>query len=101
MRPQLTVRSKRKLCGRILPSTNFMKYWVYIIKDRKNNELYYGYTNDLERRLKEHKVDRRWKFIGCEGYASELDARNRERKLKQYGQSRTHLKNRLKRSLES
>ena len=51
--------------------------------------------------MKEHDIDNKWKFIGCEGYAAELDARDRERKLKQYGQSRTHLKKRLKRSLES
>ena len=78
-----------------------MMYCVYILKHRKSGELYYGYTNNLERRMKEHDIDNKWKFIGCEGYAAELDARDRERKLKQYGQSRTHLKKRLKRSLES
>ncbi|MEW6170104.1 MAG: GIY-YIG nuclease family protein [Candidatus Omnitrophota bacterium] len=77
-----------------------MIYWVYILKDRDNDELYYGYTNNLERRLKEHDVEKKWKFIACEGFASELDARDRERKLKHYGQARAHLKNRLKRSLE-
>jgi len=75
-------------------------YWVYLLKDKMNGEIYYGYTNNLERRLKEHDVENKWKFIACEGYASELDARNRGRKLKQYGQARTHLKKRLKRSLE-
>lgn len=77
-----------------------MMHWVYILKNRKDGKLYYGYTNNLERRLKEHDVDNKWKFIGCEGYASALDARERERKLKHYGQARTHLKNRLRRSLE-
>ena len=61
----------------------------------------YGYTNNLERRLKERDIDNKWKFIVCEGYAVEFDARERERKLKHYGQSRTHLKKRLKKSLES
>jgi len=75
-------------------------YWIYILKNRKDNSLYYGYTNNLKRRLIEHDIDKIWKFIGCEGYASELDARERERKLKHYGQARTHLKNRLKRSFE-
>ena len=78
-----------------------MIHWVYVLKNSKDDELYYGYTNNLERRLKEHDVDKKWKFIGCEGYTSELDARERERKLKHYGQTRTHLKSRLKRSLES
>jgi predicted GIY-YIG superfamily endonuclease len=76
-------------------------YWTYVLKNKINGEFYYGYTNNLERRLKEHDIEKVWKFIGCEGYASELDARERERKLKHYGQARTHLKNRLKKSLES
>ena len=71
-----------------------------MLKNRVNKELYYGYTNNLERRLKEHEIENGWKFIGCEGYAAELDARERERKLKHYGQTRTHLKNRLRKSLE-
>jgi len=75
-------------------------YWIYVLKNRINCELYYGYTNNLERRLKEHKVENKWEFIGCEGYASELDGRERESKLKHYGQAGVQLKNRLKRSLE-
>jgi predicted GIY-YIG superfamily endonuclease len=71
-----------------------------VLKNRKNGEIYYGYTDNLERRLKEHDIENKWKFIGCEGYASELDASDRERKLKHYGQARTHLRNRLERSLE-
>jgi len=74
--------------------------WVYVLKNRKNGEFYYGYTDNLERRLAEHDIEHTWKFIGCEGYVSEFDARERERKLKYYGQARTHLKNRLKRSVE-
>ncbi|MDP2939254.1 MAG: GIY-YIG nuclease family protein [Candidatus Omnitrophota bacterium] len=60
-------------------------YWIYVLKDRNTSESYYGYTNNLERRLKEHDIDNKWKFIGCEGCASELDARERENKLKHYG----------------
>jgi len=78
-----------------------MMHWVYVLKDINNGEPYYGYTNNLERRLKERNIKNRWRFIGCEGYASEADARERERKLKHYGQARAHLKHRLKRSLES
>ena len=75
-------------------------FWVYIIKNQ-NDDLYFGYTNNLERRLNEHnKSNFRWKIVGCEGYLSELDARERERKLKHYGQARSHLKNRMKRSLK-
>ncbi|MBM3248425.1 MAG: hypothetical protein FJZ10_03260 [Candidatus Omnitrophica bacterium] len=75
-------------------------FWIYILKNKIDGEPYYGYTDNLERRLKEHDIDKKWKFIACEGYASELDARERERKLKHYGQARTHLKNRLRRSFQ-
>ena len=75
-------------------------YWVYILKNRDNGELYYGYTNNIERRIEEHGRSNQCELIGCEGYRSELDARGRERKLKHYGQTRAHLKSRLKRSLE-
>lgn len=73
-----------------------MIYWVYVLKHRGSGKIYYGNTNDLRRRLKEHGD--RWKMIGCEGYAAEGDARERERMLKHYGQSRAHLKKRLRRS---
>lgn len=76
-------------------------HFVYVLKNEENNEIYFGYTNNLERRLHEHNIDGKWKLVYYEGYLSELDARERERKLKNYGQSRTHLKNRLKRSLLS
>ncbi len=75
-------------------------YFVYLLKNEQTEELYYGYTNNLERRLKEHNVIDRWKLIYYEGYISELDARHRELKLKNYGQAGTHLKNRLKESLQ-
>jgi predicted GIY-YIG superfamily endonuclease len=43
-----------------------MIYWTYVLKSRNNDELYYGYTNNLERRLKEHDIENKWEFIGCE-----------------------------------
>ena len=57
-------------------------YWIYVLRNRKDGELYYGYTNKLERRLKEHDVDNEWKFIGCEGYASELNAGGKRKEIK-------------------
>ena len=75
-------------------------YYVYLLRNKNTQELYFGYTNDLERRIKEHSNENKWKLIYYESYLSELDARERERKLKYYGQTRTHLKNRLKNSLK-
>lgn len=54
-------------------------YWVYILKNRDSNDFYYGYTNDLERRIEEHTRANSWELVGCEGYKSELDAREREK----------------------
>jgi len=73
-------------------------YYVYVLKNKINQELYFGYTNNLERRIKEHSQAN--KLVYYEAYLSEKDARNREMKLKDYGQSRAHLKGRLKESLE-
>ena len=80
-------------------------FYVYVLIDQEG-ELYFGSTNNLKRRFKEHnseKVDstkgRSWKLLYYEAYFSEQDARARESKLKQFGQSVKHLKNRLKHSI--
>jgi putative endonuclease len=75
-------------------------YFIYILKDKQTSELYYGYTSNLERRLEEHGTNGKWKLVYYEAYASENDARAREGKLKHYGQSRNHLKDRIKKSLQ-
>jgi predicted GIY-YIG superfamily endonuclease len=70
-----------------------------MLKDTITNELYYGYTNNLDRRVTEHNEKQNWELVYYEAYKSELDARNRERKLKHYAQALTALKGRLKESL--
>ena len=74
-------------------------HFVYILKNILTKKLYYGYTNNLERRLSEHNKNGGWEIIYYEAYKSELDARNRERKLKYYAQALTALKSRIKNSL--
>ena len=75
-------------------------YYVYVLLNKNTKELYYGYTNDLKRRLNEHNIIKNeWKLVYYEAYINESDARGRERKLKHYGQSRNYLKKRIKKSL--
>lgn len=80
---------------------------VYIIQSNKTQDLYFGITTDLERRLQEHnqsKVEstrfgRPWEYVYIESYRSEQDAKDREEKLKHYGNARTYIKRRIKHSL--
>jgi putative endonuclease len=74
-------------------------YYVYLIKNNRDGETYIGYTNDLKKRLKEHK-DKKPELIYYEAYKSEKDARIREMKLKQRGQTVRRLKEKLKNSLK-
>jgi putative endonuclease len=71
--------------------TNF--YFVYILASRRNGTLYVGVTNDLIRRIGEHKsklvpgFTRKYrvdKLVYFEEYASILEARARERALKRW-----------------
>lgn len=78
----------------------YSMYYVYLIKVEKPRRIYYtGYTNNLRRRLKEHNK-KKPKLIYYEAYVSEKDAKARERKLKQRGQTIRRLKERLKDSLQ-
>ncbi len=73
-------------------------FYVYLIRNKATKETYIGYTNDLRRRFKEH-LDKNSELIYYEAYKSSLDARRRELKLKQRGQSVHRLKQRLSESL--
>ncbi len=73
-------------------------YYVYLIRNSKTGKTYIGSTNDLKRRMKEH-VDRKPELIYYEAYRNEKDAREREGKLKQRGQTVRRLKERLRYSL--
>lgn len=80
-------------------------YYVYLLKNESNG-FYYGCTSDLKKRLREHNINKvfstqkhQWKVIYYEAYSSQKDAFFREKQLKQFGQSLSHLKRRLKHSL--
>ncbi len=72
-------------------------YYVYLIQNKTTKEIYIGYTNDLKRRFKEHE-NKKPELIYYEAYKSEKDARSREIKLKQHGQTKRRLKERLQHS---
>lgn len=73
-------------------------YYVYLIINSETAKTYIGYTKDLRQRFREHK-NKNPELIYYEAYKSEKDARAREYKLKQRGQTVRRLKERLKDSL--
>ncbi len=76
-------------------------YYVYILKHPTEDRIYIGFSTDLRSRMQDHKsVHRDWKLAYYEAYASELDARERERRLKDYGNVKRLLKKRIMRSLQ-
>ena len=82
-------------------------YYVYFLKDLNSEWIYIGYTSDLRRRLKEHKLGKTFttkrfssiELVYYEAFKSAEDAQERERKLKQYGNSLGILKKRISKSL--
>lgn len=70
-----------------------MKYFVYILASKRNGTLYIGVTNDLKRRLFEHRNDlvegfsRKYHthlLVHFEGYSYVKDAILREKRLKKW-----------------
>lgn len=82
-------------------------YHVYILKSKKDNSLYVGYTNDVQRRLQEHnkgqvgytKDNVPWYLVYYETFTSLEDAKQREKSLKYFGKAFGQLKRRIKNSL--
>ena len=83
-----------------------MKY-VYVLKSRRDNNIYFGSTNDLRRRFIEHntgkvrstKSRRPFELRYYEAYFNEEDALTREYSLKKDGRALAQLKLRIKKSL--
>ena len=75
-------------------------HYVYFMENKQTKQLYYGYTNNVERRLAEHNSKKQeWELIYFEAFKAESDARVREKRLKNYAQALTALKGRLGNSL--
>jgi len=78
-------------------------YNVYLLQSETTDRLYIGYSSDLKRRLVEHHQGKvystkrfaPWKLIYYESYLDEARAKERERKLKQFGSAYVGLLKRL------
>jgi len=84
-------------------------HFVYILYNYITDKFYIGETENLRRRINEHKDGQNiatkhkysgWQFIYAEIYKSKKDAIVREKKLKAYGSGLVELKKRLKFSVE-
>ncbi len=82
-------------------------FYTYVLKSTKDRNLYTGYTNDLKRRIKEHKSGFStytkyrgpYELVYYEACLNEFDAKAREIYLKP-GRGKLFLKSRLKRHFE-
>ena len=78
-------------------------HYVYILKSKKDGQLYIGQTSDLRKRLNEHNDGKSlstksripFELIYYEAYQNSLLAKQREYKLKNFGQSYYQLKKRI------
>jgi len=59
------------------------------------NELYIGYTEDLQRRFKQHKTEGKTELLYYEAYLLKRLAMSREKKLKHYGSAWRALRKRI------
>jgi putative endonuclease len=83
-------------------------FYVYVLKNKKDDSVYFGYTNDLRRRLDEHnqlknkstKNKAPLELIYYEAYKAKSDAKYRENNLKKFAQAYSQLKRRIKNSLD-
>lgn len=82
-------------------------FYVYVLQSLKDGKLYWGYTNNLRKRVKQHnaklsaatKPRTPFKLVYYEAYASMKDARKREQNLKLQANALNQLKRRLAASL--
>ena len=82
-------------------------FYIYLLRSKKDNDLYIGFTNNIKRRIKEHnngsasstKLRKPFELIYSECYKSEKDAGHREKNLKLRSRAFAQLKKRINDSL--
>jgi putative endonuclease len=65
-------------------------YYVYVLENLGNSDLYKGFTNNIGKRIKEYnsgmvestRTNRPWKLVYCEVFVDKQDAISREKYLK-------------------
>jgi len=57
-------------------------YYVYVMKWKRNNEFYIGYTNDLKQRIVQHKRNGDLNLIYYEAYLSKKSSNVERKKIK-------------------
>lgn len=85
-----------------------MAHFVYLLKSKKNDKFYVGYTTHLKKRLAQHNAGNvlstkghiPYEMVYFEGFANKTDALIREKKLKHHGQGLRRLKDRLTHTLQ-
>ena len=81
-------QAKRAEAGRLIAFG--MKYWLYVLRSRNFLKSYVGFTDNLERRIKEHNSGRHvytkrylpWEVVHTETFLHREEARQREKYLK-------------------
>lgn len=83
-------------------------FYLYVLKSKKDNNIYIGSTNDLRRRPLEHNTGRVFSTKSrrplelryYESYYNNDEARKRESSLKKDGRALAQLKKRITKSLQ-
>ena len=83
--------------------TKIAMYYVYVIQSTLTLEIYVGYTSKLKKRLVQHNTQKSfstknkgvWRLVYYAAYRNKEDAMTREKRLKNYGQALSRLKERL------
>jgi len=97
------------LLAELTPHHFLDMYYVYVLQSKKDKSLYIGYTNNLKDRFSRHNKgmcastkDRKpFRIVAYEAYSTEIDARTRERRLKQFKNAHKELLKRIINCIEN
>ncbi len=84
-------------------------YYFYVLTSLKTKKLYFGFSTNLQERLKSHNQGKNistkkylpWRLVYYEAYASKLEAQKRELQIKKYSSAYSQLKRRIKQSIST